>query len=73
MRTKFNSTNDRVRIIYCWSRVPEYVNLKPGTTHQVLRKTDTGLVWVKGVTQSVVLFPDEFEFVFSRRTKSKKP
>lgn len=72
MRTKFNSTNSRIRITYCWSKVPEYDNLKPGTTHQVLKQTDKGLVWVKGVTQAVVLFPDEFEFIYSRRTKTKQ-
>lgn len=72
MRTKFNSTNLRVKIKYCWSKVPEYDNLKPGTSHLVLRTSGKGLVWVKGVTQPVVLFPDEFEFVYSRRTKTNR-
>jgi hypothetical protein len=76
MRTKFLKdplVGLKIKITYCWSRSPNYDNLKPETIHEVIHSPFEGVnslnrVWVKGNPDPALLLKEEFIFL-RRRTK----
>ena len=54
----------KVKVKHCTAYNPEFINMKPGSIHEVIRQEFViSGVWVQGVTQPVLLLNKEYEVI----------